>query len=57
MLEEMPEIDAVLVSHDHYDHWGKVDPKVVELPALAKSRGVISLGIGKLRGKVCGEKR
>jgi L-ascorbate metabolism protein UlaG (beta-lactamase superfamily) len=48
-LKEMPAIDAVLVSHDHYDHLGKATvQRLSKLPALAKSQWVTSLGVGKL---------
>jgi len=48
-LKEMPAIDAVLVSHDHYDHLGKATvQRLSKLPALAKSQWITSLGVGKL---------
>ena len=51
-LEEMPLIDAVLVSHDHYDHLGKATvQRLSKLPALKKSQWVTSLGVGKLLEK------
>ena len=48
-LKEMPAIDAVLVSHDHYDHLGKATvQRLSKLPALAKSQWITSLEVGKL---------
>jgi L-ascorbate metabolism protein UlaG (beta-lactamase superfamily) len=48
----LPRIDAVLVSHDHYDHLGKQTiRKLAQLEAVSKARWVTSLGVGKwLRG-------
>ena len=44
-LSEMPRLDAVLVSHDHYDHLGK---KTVEELArqMPEVRWITSLGVG-----------
>jgi L-ascorbate metabolism protein UlaG (beta-lactamase superfamily) len=48
-LEELPKINAVLVSHDHYDHLGKETiQRLSKLAALASARWVTSLGMGKL---------
>ncbi len=51
-LEEMPLVDAVLVSHDHYDHLGKETVRTLaRLPGWAGVRWITSLGVGKsLRG-------
>ena len=51
-LEDMPELDAVLISHDHYDHLGADTMKrLSRLNATARARWVTSLGVGKrLRG-------
>jgi L-ascorbate metabolism protein UlaG (beta-lactamase superfamily) len=43
-LEELPRIDAVLVSHDHYDHLG--EETVRRLAGLTEARWVTSLGVG-----------
>jgi len=51
-LEELPSIDVVLVSHDHYDHMGgETIRRLSRLNATAKARWVTSVGVGKrLRG-------
>jgi L-ascorbate metabolism protein UlaG (beta-lactamase superfamily) len=46
-LVELPQIDAVLVSHDHYDHLGAGTVK--QLSALQPhARWVTSLGVGRI---------
>jgi L-ascorbate metabolism protein UlaG (beta-lactamase superfamily) len=47
-LEELPAIDVVLVSHDHYDHFGaRTLKKLARLEATRGARWVTSLGVGK----------
>jgi len=47
-LTELPPIDVVLVSHDHYDHLGKQTiRKLAQLQAAKNAQWVTSLGIGK----------
>jgi L-ascorbate metabolism protein UlaG (beta-lactamase superfamily) len=51
-VNAMPTIDAVLISHDHYDHLGKETiQRLSKLPALAKAQWVTSLGVGKFLRK------
>jgi L-ascorbate metabolism protein UlaG (beta-lactamase superfamily) len=51
-LEELPELDAVLISHDHYDHLGAGTVRqLAKLNATARAIWVTSAGVGKrLRG-------
>jgi L-ascorbate metabolism protein UlaG (beta-lactamase superfamily) len=51
-LEELPRIDVVLVSHDHYDHLGEMTVRrLAGLPSTASARWVTSLGVSViLRG-------
>jgi L-ascorbate metabolism protein UlaG (beta-lactamase superfamily) len=51
-LEELPRIDVVLISHDHYDHLGaKTVRRLAGIGPAAGARWVTSLGVGKrLRG-------
>lgn len=47
-LEDLPPIDVVLISHDHYDHLGKQTiRKLARLDSISKSQWVTSLGVGK----------
>ncbi len=48
-LEEMPHIDVVLLSHDHYDHFGKhTMRRLGQLEATAGAQWVTTLGVGKI---------
>lgn len=51
-LDELPKIDVVLISHDHYDHLGAQTVQwLARLEATAGARWVTSLGVGRrLRG-------
>jgi L-ascorbate metabolism protein UlaG (beta-lactamase superfamily) len=51
-LEDLPEVDVVLVSHDHYDHLGQSTiRRLAELESMRGARWVTSLGVGAvLRG-------
>jgi L-ascorbate metabolism protein UlaG (beta-lactamase superfamily) len=47
-LRDLPPIDVVLVSHDHYDHLGAHTIRALaSLPNTASARWVTSLGVGK----------
>lgn len=53
-LEDLPELDAVLVSHDHYDHLGATTmARLGRLNATARAKWITSLGVGK-RLRKCG---
>ena len=46
-LEDLPGVDVVLVSHDHYDHLGEVTiRRLAELESMRGVRWVTSLGVG-----------
>ena len=48
-LEDLPVVDVVLISHDHYDHLGKrTIKKLAEMEAVRGVRWVTSVGVGKL---------
>jgi L-ascorbate metabolism protein UlaG (beta-lactamase superfamily) len=48
-LENLPRIDAVLVSHDHFDHLGEgTVRRLAGLAATAEARWVTSLGVGAI---------
>ena len=51
-LEEMPEIDVVIVSHDHFDHLGKSTvERLSGMASMRRATWVTSLGVGTiLRG-------
>jgi len=51
-LEDLPPVDVVLVSHDHYDHLGETTIRQLSrLESMSGVRWVTSLGVGEiLRG-------
>lgn len=47
-LEQMPELDAVLISHDHYDHLGALTVgRLARLNVTSRAIWVTSAGVGK----------
>ena len=51
-LEEMPKLDVVLISHDHYDHLGKMTIEgLAKLGAASEARWVAPLGVGEVLRK------
>ena len=48
-LDRMPPLDAVLISHDHYDHLGEQTVRALAtLPAASGARWITSLGVGPI---------
>jgi L-ascorbate metabolism protein UlaG (beta-lactamase superfamily) len=52
-LEELPRVDVVLLSHDHYDHLGAwTIPLLARLKNLCGARWVTALGVGSILTKL-----
>jgi L-ascorbate metabolism protein UlaG (beta-lactamase superfamily) len=52
-LEEMPRLDVVLLSHDHYDHLGaRTVQRLAQSQAVAGAQWVTTLGTGTILGKL-----
>ena len=48
-LGDLPPIDAVLISHDHYDHLGAETVRsLAKMPSLKKTRWITPLGVDKI---------
>jgi L-ascorbate metabolism protein UlaG (beta-lactamase superfamily) len=48
-LEDLPGVDVVLVSHDHYDHLGEETiRRLAKLESMRGARWVTSLGVGEV---------
>jgi L-ascorbate metabolism protein UlaG (beta-lactamase superfamily) len=51
-LEQLPRVDVVLVSHDHYDHLGaNTLRELSKLPATVNAQWITSVGVGKILNK------
>jgi L-ascorbate metabolism protein UlaG (beta-lactamase superfamily) len=52
-LEDLPRIDVVLLSHDHYDHLGaRTVKRLAQLEATAGAEWVTALDVGKIVNKL-----
>jgi L-ascorbate metabolism protein UlaG (beta-lactamase superfamily) len=48
-LNDLPPIDAVLISHDHYDHLGAgTIRQLARMESLRKTRWITTLGVGEI---------
>ena len=48
-LEELPELDAVLISHDHYDHLGEgTIRRLAAMGSMKDVRWITSAGVGEI---------
>jgi L-ascorbate metabolism protein UlaG (beta-lactamase superfamily) len=48
-LEQLPAIDVILLSHDHYDHLGiQTVKQLARLPAASQARWVVPLQVGAI---------
>ena len=48
-LEEMPQLDVVVVSHDHYDHLGESTIRALaKMPKMRETEWVTALGVGEI---------
>jgi len=51
-LEQLPRIDLVLLSHDHYDHLGaRTIAQLAKLEAASRARWVTTTGVGRILRK------
>ena len=47
-LEDLPPLDGILISHNHYDHLGaQTVRRLATIPAAASAKWITSLGVGR----------
>jgi L-ascorbate metabolism protein UlaG (beta-lactamase superfamily) len=52
-LDEIPDVDAVLISHDHYDHLGAETVRAMaSRPAFRRAQWITPLGVGAILKKL-----
>jgi L-ascorbate metabolism protein UlaG (beta-lactamase superfamily) len=52
-LDDMPPVDVVLLSHDHYDHFGvRTLKRLANLDATKNARWITALGVDRLLRKI-----
>lgn len=48
-LQEIPQLDVILISHDHYDHLGESTIRTLaRMPRMSGTEWVTSLGVGEI---------
>jgi len=49
LLEDLPPVDVILISHDHYDHLGAgTVERLTRMASLGQTHWITSLGVGTI---------